>query len=302
LLDIALPQDNWGQNPKIAVVYGLGECAMDSGIKARWLERVFLGLEKDKKVKAVVFRVDSPGGDGMASDLVAEALKKCARKKPVIVSQGQVAGSGGYWISMYGNRIFAGPNTITGSIGVIGGWIYDDGIGEKTGMTADHVERGDHADLMSGIRIPFINLNIPVRNLDEIEYARMERIIREYYRGFVEKVAAGRNMSIDFVNEIAQGHFYSGVDGKELGLVDEIGGMMTAIAVARHDAGLSIDDEIDLVEIPRNKGLFEFKSKIPMMPANIEEDPIFKYLEMFTNNPQRPLPMLIPGTYPDFEK
>ena len=302
LLDNALPQDNWGQNPKIAVVYGLGECAMDSGIRARWLERVLLKLEKDKKVKAVVFRVDSPGGDGMASDLVAEALKKCARKKPVIVSQGQVAGSGGYWISMYGDRIYAGPNTVTGSIGVIGGWIYDNGIGKKTGMTADHVKRGDHADLLSAIRIPFINLSIPVRNLDEIEYARMEEIIRNYYQGFVEKVATGRGMSIDFVNEIAQGRFYSGVDGKELGLVDEIGGMMTAIAVARHDAGLSIDDETELVEIPRHKGLFEFKSRIPTLSADIENDPIFRYIKMFTDSPRKPLPMMIPGTYPEFEK
>jgi len=301
LLENCLPQDNWGQNPQIVVVYGLGECAMDSGIKARWLEKVFLNLEKRKKVKAVVFRVDSPGGDGMASDLVAEALKKCSEKKPVIVSQGQVAGSGGYWISMYGDKILAGPSTVTGSIGVIGGWIYDKGIGDKIGMTADHVKRGKHADLGFGIRLPFVGLTIPARNLDEYEYAKMEKIIKEFYDTFVGKVAAGRNMSIDFVKEIAQGHFFSGIDGKELGLVDDIGGMMTAIAVARQEAGLTRDQEIELVEIPKHKGLIKFSPKIPFLPVEIENDPVYKYIKMVTDNPRQPLPMLVPGTYPDFE-
>jgi len=301
LLDNALPQENWGQNPQVAVVYGLGECAMDSGIRARWLEKQFLKLEKNKNVKAVVFRVDSPGGDGLASDLVAEALRKCAAQKPVIISQGQVAGSGGYWISMYGDKILAGPNTITGSIGVIGGWIYDKGIGDKLGMTSDHVKRGKHADLGFGIGLPFTGISIPARNLNEDEYAKMEKIIREFYRGFVAKVADGRNLSIDFVGEIAQGHFYSGLDGKELGLVDEIGGMMTAIAMARHEAGMTLDEEFELVEIPENKGLFKFDSGMPLTKTKIENDPVFKYIKMVADNPRRPLPMLIPGTYPDME-
>jgi len=136
----SLPSEQWGAVPEIAVVYGLGVCAMDSGIKGRWLEKEFHRLAKDKSVKAVVFRVDSPGGDALASDLTAEALKKCAKEKPVIISQGQVAGSGGYWISMYGDKIVAGPNTITGSIGVIGGWLYDTGFGDKLGMTSDNVQ------------------------------------------------------------------------------------------------------------------------------------------------------------------
>ncbi|PKK82393.1 MAG: hypothetical protein CVT49_13980 [candidate division Zixibacteria bacterium HGW-Zixibacteria-1] len=301
LLDNALPQDNWGQNPVIAVVYGLGECAMDSGIRARWLERVFLSLEKNTKVKAVVFRVDSPGGDGMASDLVAEALRKCAQAKPVIVSQGQVAGSGGYWISMYGTKILAGPNTVTGSIGVIGGWIYDVGAGEKLGMTSDFVKRGKHADFGFGITLPFIGLRIPARNLDEEEYAKMEKIIKDFYDNFVGKVAVGRNMSTDFVKEIAQGHFYSGLDGKELGLVDDIGGMMTAIAMARSEAGLLPGQETEIIEIPKNKGFFKSRSAIPSITGDVKEDPVFKYLKMATDDPRRPLPMLIPGTYPDKE-
>ncbi|RPH95514.1 MAG: hypothetical protein EHM72_14940, partial [Calditrichaeota bacterium] len=161
LWDNAVLPEQWGEKPQIAIVYGLGECAMETGIRARFLETVFSKLEKNNSVKAVVFRVDSPGGSGMASDVVAEAVKKCALKKPVIVSQGQVAGSGGYWISIYGDKIIAGPNTITGSIGVIGGWIWDKGMTQKLGMTADYVKRGEHADALYGVTLPILGISIP---------------------------------------------------------------------------------------------------------------------------------------------
>ncbi|MCD6160818.1 MAG: S49 family peptidase [candidate division Zixibacteria bacterium] len=301
LLANALPSSEWGPKPVIAVVYGLGICAMDSGIKARWLENVFLKLAKNKSVKAVVFRVDSPGGDGMASDLVAEALKKCAEKKPVIISQGQVAGSGGYWISMYGDEIVAGPNTITGSIGVIGGWIYDKGFGDKLGMTSDLVQRGKHADLGKGVNLPFINMTVPARNLTQDERGIAEKFIKEFYEIFVAKVAAGRNMSVDEVKEIAQGHFYSGLDGKKIGLVDEVGGLFTAMAIAMEKAGLQPDQEVDIREIPKHKGLFYFKSPMPFTGVNLDYDPVFRYIRMISDHNGKPLPMLTPGTYPEVE-
>ena len=214
LHDYADVYTDWGNPPHIAVVYGLGECAMDRGINARKLERVFKRLQNDRNVKAVVFRVDSPGGDGMASDVVAEALRKCAEKKPVIVSQGQVAGSGGYWISMHGDTIVAGPNTITGSIGVIGLWIYDKGFTGKLGMTSDYVKRGEHADLGFGVYLPLFG-QIPARNLTDEERAKMEALIKKFYAIFVEKVANGRNMDVSQVEQIAEGRFYSGIDGKD---------------------------------------------------------------------------------------
>ena len=261
----ALPPREWGKLPQIAVVYGLGICAMDSGIKARQLEKVFRNLAKDKSVKAVVFRVDSPGGDALASDLVAEALKECAEKKPVIISQGQVAGSGGYWISMYGDKILAGPTTITGSIGVIGGWIYDKGFGDKLGMTSDHVTRGKHADLGEGVRLPFLNIEVPARNLTDEERDKIEILIKDFYEIFVNKVANGRNMSVDEVKQVAEGHFYSGLDGKEAGLVDEIGGLMLAIDIAKEQAGIKPDQEINIREIPKYKGLFKIKFRCRLL-------------------------------------
>jgi len=297
----ALPPRQWGTLPEVAVVYGLGICAMDSGIKARWLEKEFLRLANDKTVKAVVFRVDSPGGDGLASDLVAEALKKCAAKKPVIISQGQLAGSGGYWISMYGDKILAGPTSITGSIGVIGGWIYDLGFSEKLGMTSDYVKRGKHADLGYGVTVPILNITVPARNLDDEERAKMEKIIREFYEKFVGKVAAGRDMTVDEVKAVAEGHFYSGLDGLEAGLIDEIGGLMLAIEIARQQAGLKADQEISIKEIPEFKGLFGFDSPILFMKTRVEEEPAYKYIKMINEARGQALPMIPPGTYPEAE-
>ena len=244
-------EDNyWGEKPKVAIVYALGVCAMDTGIKARSLSKVLEQVTNDNSIKAVVFRVDSPGGSVTASDIVAEALKKCAEKKPVIVSQGYVAGSGGYWISMYGDRIIAAPNTITGSIGVIGGWIYNKGFKEKLGMSTDIVKVGDHADLGFGVTLPLLG-TIPDRNLTAEERAKVETSIKKFYRIFVEKVASGRKMDVDEVKEIAQGRIWSGVDGKEIGLVDEIGGLDRAIEIAKEEAGISKDQDVTLVQLPK---------------------------------------------------
>jgi protease-4 len=240
----------WGEDPKIAVVYGLGECSMDEGINARKLEKVFNALRDNSGVKGVVFRVDSPGGDGMASDVVAEALRKCAEKKPVIVSQGNVAGSGGYWISMYGTKIYALPTTITGSIGVIGGWMWDTGLGEKLGHTSDHVQVGEHADLGYGARLLLSGPMLPKRNLNDEERERMKTEILGFYDGFVGKVAKGRKMTEADVRKIAEGHVYSGTRGKEIGLVDEIGGLEAAIHAARDAAGIPKDEKITVVELP----------------------------------------------------
>lgn len=302
LTDYAEAYTDWGNPDHIAVVYGLGVCDMDEGINARNLEKVFDRLREDRKVKAVVFRVDSPGGDGMASDVVAEALRECAEKKPVIISQGQVAASGGYWISMYGDTIVAGPNTVTGSIGVIGLWLYDKGFSDKLGMTADHVKRGEHADLGFGVRLPLLGLEIPARNLTKEERSKMETLIKKFYSVFVEKVAEGRSMEVDRVEEIAQGRIYSGVDGKDLGLVDEVGGLSQAIQIARTAAKIPEDRYVKIIEIPEDKGLINFGRLRPSVESRIAEDWFIDFLKIVTDRPGYPLPMLLPGDYPVLEK
>ncbi len=298
----ALQRRMWGPRPKIAVVYALGACAMDDGIRARWLSRVFDRMKKNANVKAVVFRVDSPGGEAMASDIVAEALRGCAEKKPVVVSQGQVAASGGYWISMYADTIVAAPGTYTGSIGVIGGWVYDNGFGAKLGMTSDYVKRGEHADLMFEVRLPFVGLGVPARNLTPEEYDRMREIILTFYDDFVTRVAAGRGMETDSVKAIAEGHVYSGVGGEKIGLVDELGGLQDAIAIARQMAGYDPEDDVGIIELPASKGLFRLPRINPFpFSDQVVADPVYQYLKLFCRNPGRPLPMLMPGMYPILE-
>jgi protease-4 len=239
LAEFQLPNDNhWGRKPEIAVVYAIGACAMDEGIRARSLVKVVKSVADDPNVKGVVFRVDSPGGDGMASDIVAEALKKCREKKPVIVSQGYVAGSGGYWLSMYGDEIYAAPTTITGSIGVIGGWYYNKSLKQDLGVSTDLVQIGKHADLPFGMRVPFIGLSLPDRDLNADELKKAENMIKETYRDFVGKVAEGRHMKYDAVQEIAQGRVWSGIDGKKINLVDKLGSLSDAVKEAADKAGL----------------------------------------------------------------
>ncbi len=298
LWDKAVTSADWGPKPQVALVYALGECALDNGINARQLEKTLLSLAKKKSVKAVVLRVDSPGGDGLASDMVADALRKCAERKPVIVSQGQVAASGGYWISMYADTILAGPQTITGSIGVIGGWIYDQGLSEKLGMTSDYVKRGEHAEAGFGVTLPFLGLTVPARNLTDEERGLVEARIREMYDGFVKKVAVGRKMSEDSIRVIGEGHFYSGIEGRKIGLVDEIGGMMSSITLAAAKAGIDPEEDFEVLEIPRWAGLFHIGNPLSPFKAEIENSDIYQYLEMYARNPWRPLWMLLPGTYP----
>ncbi len=278
LAEFQLPNDNyWGEKPEIAVIYAIGECAMDQGINARNLVKVVEAVSNDENVKGVVFRVDSPGGDGMASDIVAEAIKECKTKKPVIVSQGHVAGSGGYWLSMYGDEIYAAPTTITGSIGVIGGWYYNKTLRQDIGVSTDLVQIGRHADLPFGMRIPFIGVSLPDRNLTEDELNKAESMIKETYRDFVEKVAAGRNMEYDRVKEIAQGRVWSGIDGKKIHLVDEIGGLYDAINEAVDKAGLS-GGEYTIKEYPEAPW-FNFGSLVPnILGIRVQDDPALNHL------------------------
>lgn len=253
----------WGEPPQIAVVYALGECDMDKGINARRLERIFQRVRVDQGVKAVVFRVNSPGGSAMASDVVARALKKCSHEKPVIVSQAEVAASGGYWISMNADTLLAQPTTITGSIGVIGGWVWNNGLGDKVGLEGDFVKKGEHADLFFGLTLPFMGISIPHRALTQEERDQIIGEMKVFYDGFVEKVAMGRSMKPEEVEEVAQGRVWTGLQGKKLGLIDEIGGLETACAIARERAGIAPNEEVNIVEYG-TRGWFNFAALNPL--------------------------------------
>ena len=250
---IATATRAWGAPSEIAIVYGLGATQVEGGMGSRQLSKRIRTLAEDDDVAAVVFRVDSPGGSPVAAAQVGEAIRECAAEKPVIVSQGQVAASGGYWVSTHADTIVAGPNTVTGSIGVIGGWIYDEGFGDKTGLSSDVVQRGERADLLAGIRLPLVGVSLPTRRLTDEELARVETVIQKGYDEFVAAVAAGRDTTEAHIRDVGAGRIYSGRDGTQVGLVDEVGGLERALDLARRATGLE-PDELTVREVNPTAG------------------------------------------------
>lgn len=294
-----LPDETWGPAERIAVVYALGPCDLDTGIRARYLEKTFDKLAKRSDVKAIVFRVDSPGGLVVPSDMVAQAIRRCRERKPVIVSQGSVAGSGGYWISAWGDSILASPLTITGSIGVIGGWLYDKGLGEKLGLTSDFVKRGEHADLLHGVTLPVLGVTIPHRPLSEEEFAKTRQGILQMYDHFVKLVAQARRLSQDSVRVIGEGRIYSGVDGLAVGLVDRIGTLSDALRLARKMAGIPEGRHVEILEFPRNMGLFPPPMGATAAQANPWRcEPHSWFIRTFATHQLEPMAILPIGLLP----
>jgi protease-4 len=248
------PGEAWGPRPTIVLAYAVGDCAMDTGIRGRETSRALKKFRERRNVKAVVMRVDSPGGDPLASDLVAREMKAYrGAKKPLYVSQGRVAGSGGYWISMDAARITASPFTITGSIGVIGGWVWNEGLGKKLGMRSDRVQIGHSADLMGGLTLPLLGVKIPERNLDEHERVVVKRGILELYDDFTKRVAEGRGIEVGRVREIAEGHVYAGRAALGIRLVDEIASLDRTIEEARTAAGIPKGRRVRIEEYPKQR-------------------------------------------------
>ena len=238
------PRGPFQRAPEIAVVYASGSTDMDQGMGARRLSRSIRELSEKPSVKALVLRINSPGGSAIAADYIAEAVRDARQHVPVVVSMGQVAASGGYWAAMYANHIVVSPYTLTGSIGVIGGWFYDKGLHENLGLAADTLTRGNHADLLSGIILPR-------RDLRAEEEERFKALMLDLYGEFVGKAAAGRNMTVEAVEAAAQGRIYSGGAALELGLADSLGGLTEALEEAQKLAGIPGTKKLFIREYPR---------------------------------------------------
>ncbi|MGA2354918.1 MAG: signal peptide peptidase SppA [Terriglobales bacterium] len=202
---------------------------------------------EDKDVKAILFRVDSPGGSYVASDTIwREVVRARQAGKPVIVSMGNLAGSGGYFVAMAADKIVAEPGTITASIGVLGGKMLTSGLWDKVGLSWDDVHQGENATMFTG-----------TQDYTPAEWARFQAWLDRVYLDFTSKVADGRKLSKDKVLEIAKGRIWSGQDAKNLGLVDELGGYDVALRLAKKAAGVPNDGEVKVVVYPRPKGLLE---------------------------------------------
>jgi protease-4 len=193
---------------------------------------------KDATVKAIVLRVDSPGGSALASDLIWHELELI--KKPFVVSMGDVAGSGGYYIAMGADRIFADPGTITGSIGVVGGKFALDGAFKKIGITTDIISRGKNSGVLSS-----------TTGFTDSERDAMQRMLNDVYDQFTTKAAQGRKMPKDKLEKLARGRIYTGSTAIKIGLVDELGSLDDAIAYAKKQAGVGPDEKLEKLVLPK---------------------------------------------------
>ncbi len=237
----------------IALIHGVGNVVRGgdefdplSGAVNLTSEKVsaaFRAAIEDDDVKAIVFRVDSGGGSYVASDTIyRETLRAREAGKPVIVTMGNVAGSGGYFVAMAADKIVAQPSTITGSIGVVFGKFLSEEMWAKLGLSWDYVETSDNASMWTGLQ-----------DYSDIEWSRFQAWLDRVYEDFTTKVAEGRGLPLERVREIAKGRVWTGVQAKEIGLIDELGGFDVALRLAREAAGLAADAPIRLRRFPKAK-------------------------------------------------
>jgi protease-4 len=214
---------------KVALIYAVGEItdAEGEGIVARDMVKTINDVAKDSAVKAVVFRISSPGGSAYASEQIWHALNRLKTKKPLIVSMGDYAASGGYYIACTADKIIAQPNTITGSIGIFGVIPNIKGLNEKLGITYDGVKTNKMSDA--------ITVN---RAFTPEERDLMQNYVNRGYELFVKRCADGRKLKVEQIKAIAEGRVWTGEDALKIGLVDKIGGLNDAIKLAVEKAKL----------------------------------------------------------------
>jgi protease IV len=241
----------------IALIYGTGLIQRSASsanpltetnvMAANKITRAFRAAVRDAAVRAIIFRIDSPGGSVVASESIwREVVFARARGKPVIVSMGDVAGSGGYYVAAPADKIVAEPATLTGSIGVLAGKLVVSDLFQKLGMSTDSAQIGANAAMFS-----------TTSEFSARAHSRLEAFLDETYKGFKDHVASGRHMTQEEVEEVAKGRVWSGEEAKARGLVDELGGSAVALRLAKEAARLAPDAAVKLTVFPREKEAFE---------------------------------------------
>jgi protease-4 len=239
------------EGEKIAVIYATGDIGSgqsenspggSQSIGSDTLSKAINDAREDKSIKAIVIRVDSPGGSGLASDIIWHAVAAAKEKKPVVISMSDVAASGGYYISASASKIIAQPSTITGSIGVVAGKPVMRGFYDWLGISNEYILRGKNAGMFR-----------ETEKFTPEERAKFEDWIKTtYYNDFIPKVAQGRNKDAAYIDSIGQGRVWTGAQGRERGLVDEFGGLDRAVEVAK-----------ELAKIPKDKGVHRVILPVP---------------------------------------
>ena len=240
----------------IAVIYASGEIHSgksnsnpfgDQSVGSDTLVKAINDARDDKEIKAIVLRVDSPGGTSYASDMIWHAIESAKQKKPVVVSMSDLAASGGYYISCNASRIIAEPSTFTGSIGIYAGKPVVKGLYDWLGISNEYILRGKNAGMFRETE-PFT----------KEERAKFEGMIKStYYDEFVPKVARGRGRDPEYIDSVGQGRVWTGAQGRENGLVDEFGGLERALQVAKQLANIPADKGVRPVVYPYTRGFFE---------------------------------------------
>jgi protease-4 len=244
----------------IALIYGSGliqraassanPLAESNVMAATEISRAFRAAVRDPAVRAIIFRVDSQGGSVVASESIwREVVHARERGKPVIVSMGDVAGSGGYYVAAPADKIVAEPATLTGSIGVLAGKLVVSDLFQKLGLSTDSAQIGANAAMYSS-----------TSEFSERAHSRLEAFLDETYKSFKDRVASGRHMTQEAVEEVAKGRVWSGEDAKGRGLVDELGGTAAALRLAKEAVKLAPDAAVKLVVFPREKEALEIIS------------------------------------------
>jgi len=241
--------------PRIALVYVVGDI-IPGRSQGSPLGGGFAGSDtvaealkearEDSAIRAILLRVDSPGGSGSASEVIWREVALARQKKPVVVSMGDVAASGGYYVAMGSDAIVAEPGTITGSIGVFGGKFSLHGLYDKLGMSKEILTRGRHAAVFSTYR-PW----------NDEERTRIRELMEAFYKDFVTKAAQGRRKRYEDVDALAQGRVWTGEEAQRHGLVDRLGGFALALDLAKEKAKIGKGEEVRLVVLPERKSLLE---------------------------------------------
>ena len=242
------------RGPRIAVVYAVGiitsgesgDTSQGNVVGSDSIIRYLRTARADDSIRAIVLRIDSPGGSAIASDVIWREVHLTRQVKPVIASMSDVAASGGYYIAMPATKIVAAPGTLTGSIGVVTVKFVIEGTLKSLGMNMESVSEGRYANIYS-----------PVHRFSPEERAKLLGQMQATYDTFVEKAAAGRNTTPEQIDRIARGRVWTGQQAKEIGLVDEIGGLQRALALAKVEAGIDAEREVELVVYPPKKTLLE---------------------------------------------
>lgn len=252
--NVRLAETNKQSKSKIAVIYAQGEIGLEQSANSIGpdLAKTIRKVREDDNIKAVVLRVNSPGGSALTSDIIWRETELLSKTKPLIVSMGNVAASGGYYISCAADTIVAEPTTLTGSIGIFGLFFSGEKlIKDKIGITTDVVKTNDHSDFGGSYPLP---LPISSRPLTAYERSILQNFVNQGYETFLNRVMAGRGLTHDELHAIAQGRVWTGQDALKIGLVDVLGGLEDAIQIATAKAGI---ENYSLVEYPVLKNPIE---------------------------------------------